>query len=146
MGNYTKPTPLFQIFIASRVLIKDKNNKYLLLRRKSNQNYAGTWELPGGKLESLETIADSTVREVFEETGLVAVVDKHISHISTHIAREGKYTGCTFLNLIYAGTIIAGKIKLTDHDKYGWFTKDEILDLDVSYYLKMPLVELLFPH
>lgn len=146
MGKNNKPTSLFKIHIAARVLIQNEHSRYLLLKRKMSQTYGGTWELPGGKLESLETIVESTTREVFEETSFVVNVDKKASHISTYIAKEGKYLGDTFLNLIYSGNIIAGKIKLVDHDKYGWFTKEEIIDMNISHYLKMPLIELLFPH
>ena len=57
--------------LSTKVLIKDKDNLYLFLKRsqKSAVN-SGLWDLPGGKMEKGETFEECLVREVYEETGL----------------------------------------------------------------------------
>jgi 8-oxo-dGTP pyrophosphatase MutT (NUDIX family) len=45
------------------------SNRVLLLKNERSE-----WELPGGKLELNEIPADCVVREIHEETGLVATV------------------------------------------------------------------------
>lgn len=43
---------------------------FLLMRRNGAKPYGGTWALPGGKLEPLETAVEAVLREMKEETGL----------------------------------------------------------------------------
>ena len=42
----------------------------LLLVRRGRGWAAGTWAVPGGRLEAGETLAEGVARELFEETGL----------------------------------------------------------------------------
>lgn len=47
----------------------------LLLVRRGHGPAAGTWSVPGGRVEHGETLHEAVVREVAEETGLSVVVD-----------------------------------------------------------------------
>ena len=42
----------------------------LLGQRRANQNLAGYWELPGGKVEAGESPTNALKRELFEELGI----------------------------------------------------------------------------
>lgn len=47
------------------------DGRYLLIRRsESERNFPGLWAFPGGKVEEEETVVDTLLREVREETGL----------------------------------------------------------------------------
>ena len=48
-----------------------ENNKVLLIKRGKNP-YKGYWSLPGGGQEIGETLQECAIRELFEETNLVA--------------------------------------------------------------------------
>ncbi|MDW7656246.1 MAG: NUDIX domain-containing protein, partial [Bacillota bacterium] len=48
--------------------------RYLICRRRSPGRHAGLWELPGGKVESGESIADALSRELEEELAVTAQI------------------------------------------------------------------------
>jgi 8-oxo-dGTP pyrophosphatase MutT (NUDIX family) len=63
-GNPVDPTT--KVRSGVMVLVKDSNGKILLEQRSDCK----LWGFPGGRIEAGETIEQSAVREVFEETGL----------------------------------------------------------------------------
>jgi ADP-ribose pyrophosphatase YjhB (NUDIX family) len=56
------------ISVGARCVLRDDAGRVLLVRRADN----GTWAMPAGMMELGESLRDCAVREVREETGLVA--------------------------------------------------------------------------
>ncbi|MGV6812930.1 MAG: NUDIX domain-containing protein [Brevirhabdus sp.] len=54
------------------VIVQDTSGKVLMAERRATQKSAGFWEIPGGKLEQGETPAQAALRELREETGIIA--------------------------------------------------------------------------
>lgn len=56
-------------FLTVDAIILCENNRVVLVRRR-NDPYKGSWALPGGFVEYGETVESAVLREVKEETGL----------------------------------------------------------------------------
>lgn len=97
------------------------------------------WTLPGGGMEPGETVADTIVREVAEETGYRVVVDEIIGTNNIHVPLERRHDAATAtvpyqsFQVIHRAHIVGGEFVIeTDGstDDAGWFTLDEIGRLD----------------
>jgi 8-oxo-dGTP diphosphatase len=53
----------------------------LLVVRRGHGPAAGSWSIPGGRVEGGETLAEAVVRELAEETGLEGVCDKLVGWV-----------------------------------------------------------------
>ncbi len=63
------PAAALQLHIAVGV-IRDRQGRILISKRRAGTPGAGLWEFPGGKCETGETIRDALHRELLEELGI----------------------------------------------------------------------------
>lgn len=66
--KYDYPRPAVTVDVA--IVAQKDNETYVLLIKRKNEPFRGCWALPGGFLDMNETLLQSAVRELFEETGL----------------------------------------------------------------------------
>jgi ADP-ribose pyrophosphatase YjhB (NUDIX family) len=101
-------------------------DRRLLFIRRASRHGRGNWQLPGGFIEPDETIEQAVVREVLEETGVVAEVDAVLALRSRYDADSGN--GIYVILLLRP---VSGEPKAdgheTDHAEY--FTLDQIREL-----------------
>ena len=92
---------------TSTAIIPFPQDKILLVKRNTVP-FKGYWALPGGRIDSDETIEQTVVREVKEETGLdVEVVRKIGEYIEKGVKDEVEYEyyPTSFLVKIVGGEI-----------------------------------------
>ena len=63
------------VVAVGAILVDDER---LLMVRRGHGPAAGTWAVPGGRVEPGETLAEAVVRELLEETGIEGVCGRLI--------------------------------------------------------------------
>ena len=109
----------------------EKDDKYLIAKRKDEAALGGLWEFPGGKVEDGETEQAALEREIVEEFNTLITVGKLLA--STKINDE------TILKL-YACEHKLGAYQLREHSELAWV--DNLQQL-YRYELAPAYVELL---
>ena len=94
----------------------------ILLARRAAPPYQGTWDLPGGFLESGELPARALVRELREELGTRAVMTR-LHGFS--IDRYGP-TGIPILAMVYVVRLAGTPSARSDVAEVRWFRRDAI--------------------
>ena len=119
------------IKLTNMCMIHDlATNRVLLLDRiKSWKGLA----FPGGHVEDGESIVDSTIREIKEETGLI-ISDLELCGI-VHWFNED--TKDKYLVFSYRTTTFSGQVLTeTDEGKLHWVDKDDLLSLPLAEGMK----------
>ncbi len=116
--------------LGASAIIFNEQGKFLLTKRADN----GQWCLPGGGLESGESIAEACEREVFEETGLKVRV-KRLVGVYSHpdqlvVYRDGNKAFIVALH--FEAEVTGGMIGLSDETTdFDYFTVEEMETLDM---------------
>jgi 8-oxo-dGTP diphosphatase len=89
-----------------------RGDAVLLTRNSARGPHPGTWTLPGGGVDHGEPPATAVEREVLEETGLSATVDRllgvHDEHF-TGTAPDGREEDFHGVHLVFAATVVDGE-------------------------------------
>lgn len=101
------------------VILFNRQGQLLLGKRKS-ENGQGTWSVPGGYLEKLESLEEAATREVAEETGL-KIENPRVMRFCNYVIEEEDYH---FLDVYMTADIVGDdqkEIQLMEPDKCeGW--------------------------
>ena len=112
--------------VGVKVLVQNESGEFLFLRRDASfkPGMPQKWDIPGGRINSEESLMAALGREVKEETSmslesadeLLAAQDIFVDKAEVHVVR-----------LTYRGKA-TGDVKLSDeHDAFKWMRLDEIL-------------------
>lgn len=125
--------------------ILDDQRRILLTRRADN----GQWCLPGGAVESGESVAEACEREVVEETGLNVHV-KRLVGVYSHPDQLVVYPDgnkAYIVALHFEAEIVGGKLGLSNETTdFGYFTLEEIDGLEMLGRHKERIIDTLENH
>ena len=106
--------------LASVDILVVHEGKLLLMRRANNPG-KGVWFLPGGRIRCGETIEETVLRELDEETGLTARKIEAKGGM-THFWSDAHY-----VTTIHRVDVVGSEVRMDDeHDEYMWVS--ELLD------------------
>lgn len=116
-----------QLFVGTKAVIH-YNGKFLLLR-ESNQYEDGAeegkWDMPGGRIQSQETLYEGLIREVKEECGLSVVPLKLLGAFDGFPIIKGEK--CHVARLYYLCRAETDMVTLSvDHDAYDWIDPESV--------------------
>ena len=111
-----------QVCVGIGVLVidrdRDSDRNHVLLGRRKGAHGAGTWALPGGWLEKGEAFEACALRELEEETGLVAADVKGaavLPVVANNVMDEGVHSVTVFVGLALANR--AARARVCEPDK-----------------------------
>lgn len=122
--------------VGVKVLLKNKENKYLLLRRSLEKypDIKGRWDIVGGRIDAGTPLLDNLHREIEEETGLrmtefprLIAAQDILHQPERHVVR------LTYLSQA-DGEVTLDRV---ENDQFQWLSWNELMQLqDMSIYLK----------
>ncbi|MFD7228578.1 (deoxy)nucleoside triphosphate pyrophosphohydrolase [Streptomyces sp. NPDC059881] len=112
--------------VTARVVVAGAlydQGRLLAARRSAPPEFAGRWELPGGKLEPGETPEQALVRELREELGVEVEPIERV---------PGEWPlGPGYVLQVWTARLISGlPLPLEDHDELRWLAVDELDSVD----------------
>lgn len=98
---------------TATAIIPYPNNQILLVKRNTVP-FKGYWALPGGRMDPNETVEQTIVREVKEETGLdIIVVQKIGDYVEKGVKDEVEYE---YYPTCFLVKVVGGEVKKQDSE------------------------------
>ena len=130
----TTPTTLCNL-----CMVEDLENGKVVLQYRSPERYKkwSGYAFPGGHIEEGESLAESVIREVYEETGLTIADPKLVAVKDWEPEEGGRY-----IVFCYKATEFTGQLRSSEEGEVSWVKKDQLEKLDLSYDM-LPLLEVM---
>jgi 8-oxo-dGTP diphosphatase len=118
---------------VSAVVRNDRGQ--ILLGRRSDD---GSWGLPAGAVDPGEQPAEAVLREIYEETGVVAEIDR-VGGVALNRAVYPNGDVCDYLNVWFRCRAVSGEPRVNDDEstEVGWFAPDALPELDAMSRLRI---------
>ena len=111
-------TPAY-FLLGVKVIVVNKSNQMLLLKRSDKVSSPHRWDFPGGGVDKGESPEASAVRECLEEAGLAI---ENIRPLTTFWQQEGSDE---VIIIGFSATVAHDEITLSwEHEDYRWIAQD----------------------
>jgi ADP-ribose pyrophosphatase YjhB (NUDIX family) len=118
------------LVVGSSAIVVDSRNQILLQRRSDS----GNWALPGGAMDIGETLAESAIREVKEETGFDVQVERIVGIYSdpAHVFAYDDGEVRQEFSICLACTIAGGSLQVSSESTaVAFFAFEAVTDLQM---------------
>lgn len=125
--------------LTNLCLIEDTSTNKVVLQYRSPERYKkwSGYAFPGGHIEEGESLVESVIREVYEETGLTIADPKLVAVKDWEPDEGGRY-----IVFCYKATRFSGQLRSSEEGEVSWVEKDQLEKLDLSYDM-LPLLEVM---
>jgi len=119
-----------------RCFIEREDGHVLVIKRSpANQNNSGKWEVPGGKVDEGENLAQAQMREIMEETGLSVQLIRLFAFSDRFVINAGRYEGLLYVVSFSVARLVQENqpvVLSTEHSDYAWVSYKEMLARDLT--------------
>ena len=125
--------------LTNLCLIEDTLTNKVVLQYRSPERYKkwSGYAFPGGHIEEGESLVESVIREVYEETGLTIADPKLVAVKDWEPDEGGRY-----IVFCYKATEFTGQLRSSEEGEVSWVEKVQLKKLDLSYDM-LPLLEVM---
>ena len=125
--------------LCNLCMVEDLENGKVVLQYRSPERYKkwSGYAFPGGHIEEGESLVESVIREVYEETGLTITAPKLVAVKDWSLDDGGRY-----IVFCYKATRFSGQLRSSEEGEVSWVEKDQLEQLDLSYDM-LPLLEVM---
>ena len=124
--------------LTNLCLIEDcTSNKVVLQYRSPEKNNWSGYAFPGGHIEEGESLVESVIREIKEETGLT-ISNPQLAAVKNWQLEDGT----RYIVFCYKATEFTGQLRSSEEGEVSWVEKDQLEKLDLSYDM-LPLLEVM---
>lgn len=114
-----------QFLLAVKGIIRRHDGKILIVKRSAGDDHLpGVWETVGGGVDEEGLPQDALMREIVEETGLVATVGAPFNVFAFRKDTGEFKVGITFLCDVEDDTVVLSH----EHDDFRWIDPEEFPD------------------
>lgn len=143
--DYPRPGLTADVLVFHKKDDSIKNPPSILLIKRNEEPYKDCWALPGGYVEQGETVMQAAIRELKEETGIVAkekeLVPGRIYDDPTRDPRGWTISG-SFYALIVGNNPYPYPVTLSDESsEYKWATLKELKEMSLAFDHKQMIEE-----
>lgn len=121
-----------KVILTNMCMVYD-NKGNILVEEKVKKNYRGLI-LPGGHVEERESITDSVVREIREETGLT-IFDLEFCGIKDWVEHDGS----RYMVFLYRTNKFTGELISSNEGDVFWMPLEELKHKDTLWHLNLML-------
>jgi 8-oxo-dGTP diphosphatase len=109
-----------------------RGDTVLLVRRRNAPN-AGRWALPGGRVEFGERLEAAVIREIGEETGIVAADPRQVDMLEIIDRSETGTVTAHFILIVFQCRYVSGDPTASDDASEAlWATPEDIARFDLT--------------
>ena len=125
--------------LTNLCLIEDCTTNKVVLQYRSPERYKkwSGYAFPGGHIEEGESLAESVIREIYEETSLTIANPKLVAVKDWEPDEGGRY-----IVFCYKATEFTGQLRSSEEGEVSWVAMDQLEKLDLSYDM-LPLLEVM---